>query len=140
MLLSTVGLAVTAAAAANFRETLSQCERAFAIAERGTTQNQSGSRAIAHSLAAWASIELLERGRRAPARRRGRRTRRRAARRAARTSSATRLRRRLLRGSPQKRRVAQEFVMSCRPATSMALGHDDHCVPLLRSAHGELPR
>jgi LuxR family maltose regulon positive regulatory protein len=58
--LGTVGLAGAAANACDFRTTLARADEALLRATHSTTQNQNGSRAIAHSFASWASLELLD--------------------------------------------------------------------------------
>ena len=60
IVLGTVGLAGAAANACDFRTTLARADEALRRATESTTQNQNGSRAIAHSFASWASLELLD--------------------------------------------------------------------------------
>lgn len=60
MLLSTVGLAGTALADCDLRRAIALCDRALTIATRATTQNQHATMALAHEVAALASMELLE--------------------------------------------------------------------------------
>lgn len=60
MFLAQVGLAGLAAIESRFRNAQSLSNRAFELESRTTTQNHAGTQALAHGIAAWASIELLE--------------------------------------------------------------------------------